>query len=89
MFVVLVYDVNVKRITHVHKVCRRYLYWVQNSVFEGEITEEKLRELVKELRKIIDEEEDSLMIFKFRFKNMVRRTIVGKDKSDGGSDYIV
>jgi len=89
VFVVLVYDVNVKRIPHVHKICRRYLYWVQNSVFEGEITEEKLKELVKELRKIIDEEEDSLIIFKFRFKNMVRRTILGKDKSDGGSDYIV
>ncbi len=89
MFVVLVYDVNVKRIPHVRKVCGKYLYWVQNSVFEGELPEEKLEKLVREIRKIIDEEEDSIVIFKFRYKHMVRKRLLGKDKSEGGSDYIL
>ncbi len=89
MFVILVYDVNVKRIPQVHRICRRYLYWVQNSVFEGEISQEKLDKLLEELRKVMDREEDSLMIFKFRYKNMVRKVILGKDKSKGGSDYVM
>ena len=89
MFVVLVYDVDVSRISRVHKVCSRYLYWVQNSVFEGEISQEKLEELVEELKKILNREEDSLLIFKFMYKNMVRKTVLGKDKSEGGSDYII
>jgi len=42
VFVVLVYDVKQERVSKVLKVCRRYLTWVQNSVFEGEITPAKL-----------------------------------------------
>ncbi|MFB6306786.1 MAG: CRISPR-associated endonuclease Cas2, partial [Flavobacteriales bacterium] len=32
------------------KLCRQYLNWIQNSVFEGEITEVKLKELIGEAR---------------------------------------
>lgn len=28
------------------KLCRRYLNWIQNSVFEGEISEVRLKELL-------------------------------------------
>ncbi|WP_427338327.1 CRISPR-associated endonuclease Cas2 [Caloranaerobacter sp. DY30410] len=31
MFVILVYDVEQKRVAKVLKTCRKYLYWVQNS----------------------------------------------------------
>lgn len=44
MFVILVYDVDQKRVAKVLKKCREYLFWVQNSVFEGELTEMKLRQ---------------------------------------------
>jgi len=46
MYVILVYDVNEKRVAKMLKLCRRYLNWIQNSVFEGEITEVKLKELI-------------------------------------------
>ena len=39
MFIILVYDIDVKRVGKVLKKCREYLNWVQNSVFEGEITD--------------------------------------------------
>jgi CRISPR-associated protein Cas2 len=45
VFVVLVYDANVRRVTRVLKKCRQYLYWVQNSVFEGDITPGRLKRL--------------------------------------------
>ena len=62
MFVILVYDVDQKRVAKVLKKCREYLFWVQNSVFEGELTEMKLRQLKRELKAIIDDEYDSVII---------------------------
>ena len=45
MYVIAVYDVGQKRVGKMLKLCRRYLNWIQNSVFEGEITDVKLKEL--------------------------------------------
>ena len=45
MYVILVYDMEEKRVGKMLKLCRKYLNWIQNSVFEGEITEVKLKEL--------------------------------------------
>ena len=49
MFVIVVYDVNVKRTNKVLKICRKYLIHIQRSVFEGTITEAKLQKLKSEL----------------------------------------
>ena len=65
MFVILVYDVEQKRVAKVLKKCRKYLYWIQNSVLEGELTEMSLRQL-KRVKTIIDEERDSVIIYKFQ-----------------------
>ena len=35
-YFIAVYDINVKRGPKMLKLFRRYLNWVQNSVFEGE-----------------------------------------------------
>lgn len=45
VFVILTYDVNQKRVGKVCKVCKKYLHHVQKSVFEGEITEARLKQL--------------------------------------------
>ena len=34
MYVVIAYDVNVERVNKVKKFLRKYLNWVQNSLFE-------------------------------------------------------
>jgi CRISPR-associated protein Cas2 len=49
MFVILVYDFSEKRVGKALKICRKYLTWVQNSVFEGEITIGNLKKLESEL----------------------------------------
>lgn len=64
MFIILVYDVNKKRVNKVLKICRKYLERVQNSVFEGQITEAKLKALKNELYKHIVPKQDSICIYK-------------------------
>ena len=66
MYVIAVYDVGEKRVGKMLKLCRKYLNWIQNSVFEGEITEVKLMELQYRALEIMDEEKDSLIFFKTR-----------------------
>jgi len=80
MFVILVYDFNEKRVGKALKICRRYLNWVQNSVFEGEITAAKLTKLKAELKKVMDEEEDSVIIYRFRSTRYSQREILGVEK---------
>ncbi len=87
MFVIMVYDVGVKRVNRVLKKCRQYLYWVQNSVFEGEISPAKLKKLKQELKKIIDEEEDSVIVYELRTTSYTSREIIGLEK--GGEQKIL
>jgi len=81
MYIILVYDMGEKRVGKMLKLCRRYLNWIQNSVFEGEISEVKLKELIIFAKQIMDEEYDSLIIFKGREKKWLTKQIVGKERS--------
>lgn len=81
MYVILVYDVNQKRVAKMLKLCRRYLNWIQNSVFEGEITDVKLQELRIAAKAIMDENEDSLIIFKSREAKWLDKEIIGIERS--------
>ncbi|MEA5138170.1 CRISPR-associated endonuclease Cas2 [Arcicella rigui] len=80
MYVILVYDIGEKRVGKMLKHCRKYLNWIQNSVFEGEITEVKLKELVYNAKKIMKEEEDSLIIFKSRNERWLDKEIIGQER---------
>jgi CRISPR-associated protein Cas2 len=83
MFVILYYDVNQKRCPKMLKICRKYLQWVQNSVFEGEITKAKLEKLKYEIKNILDKDEgDSVVIYTFRSLLYSKREVLGNDKKD-------
>lgn len=82
MYVILVYDVGEKRVGRMLKLCRRYLHWIQNSVFEGEITEVKLREMVHRARELMVLQEDSLIIFRSREQHWLEKDIVGKERNN-------
>lgn len=85
MYVIAVYDVGQKRVAKMLKLCRRYLNWIQNSVFEGEITEAKLLEFKYEATLLMDEETDSLIIFKTRQEKWLDKEIVGKERQNLGT----
>jgi CRISPR-associated protein Cas2 len=72
MFVILVYDIGEKRVQNVHKVCKKYLTWVQKSVFEGEITEANLLRLINEIKEVIDESQDSVLIYNLEQRHITR-----------------
>ena len=82
---IVVYNVGEKRVGKMLKLCRRYLNWIQNSVFEGEITESKLEEIKLASRKIMDEATDSMIIFRTREEKWLNREIVGIERSSLGN----
>jgi len=82
MYVILVYDVGEKRVGKMLKLCRRYLNWIQNSVFEGEISEVKLKELIILANQKMEPDEDSIIIFKSRDERWLEKEVVGKEKNE-------
>ena len=80
MYVILVYDVKEKRVSKMLKLCRVYLCWIQNSVFEGEISESKLKELISKMKAIMDADEDSVILFCNKMSYNMNKQIIGKEK---------
>ena len=80
MFVLLFYDVKEKRVGKALKICRKYLTWVQNSVFEGEMSPATLEKLKTELRKRLSEDEDSIILYTWRSERYTERTVIGVEK---------
>lgn len=80
MYCILVYDMDEKRVGKMLKLCRRYLNWIQNSVFEGEITEVKLKELLIEARQLMDASYDSLILFTSRDEVFLKKQIIGRER---------
>ena len=81
MYVIVVYDIKERRVVKMLKLCRKYLNWIQNSVFEGEISEVKLKELKLEAKEIMNEDEDSLIIFKSQSAKWLEKEIVGTERN--------
>lgn len=81
MFRVLVYDVSQKKVYKVRKYLSDKMFWVQNSTFEGYLTEEQKLVVMESLGKILDPEEDSIMIFSTESEYAWKKMILGVDKS--------
>lgn len=75
MYYIIVYDVSEKRVAKALKLMRQYLTWVQNSVFEGELSDAALLELKLRLAKLLKPEEDSVLIYSMNEKWMNREAI--------------
>lgn len=82
MYVILVYDMDVKRVGKMLKLCRKYLNWIQNSTFEGEISVGALNELEFEAKKIMDLDVDSLILFKSREERWLQKDIIGQERNE-------
>lgn len=85
MYIIAVYDISTltkegrKGIQKSLKVMRRYLHHTQKSVFEGELTEAKYRELKFELKPWINAESDQVVFFRVDKAKTVQRETMGKD----------
>lgn len=81
MYIIAVYDVASERCAKMLKLSRRYMHWVQNSVFEGEMTEVALKTYLSEAAEIMDESYDSLILFKNRNSNWLEKQVIGTERS--------
>jgi len=66
VFVLMIYDVNVDRVTKVLKIGRKYLNHIQNSVLEGELSPAQYKKLKHEVTQIINPEHDSVRFYLLR-----------------------
>lgn len=82
MYIILVYDIEEKRVGKMLKLCRQYLNWIQNSVFEGELTEVKLKELIYKAKNIMNAEKDSIIVFSSRQEKWLEKQVIGKEKNE-------
>ena len=80
MYIIIVYDVNVDRVNKVNKFLKAYLHWQQNSVFEGKVTKSQYNEIIDKLNKLTDEDEHSVIIYKFPYKYLEKR-VLGIEKN--------
>ncbi|MBK5261548.1 MAG: CRISPR-associated endonuclease Cas2 [Peptostreptococcaceae bacterium] len=80
MYIILVYDMGEKRVGKMLKLCRKYLSWIQNSVFEWEISEGQLLALKASAKKIM-KDEDSLIIFNSRNERWLNKDIIGNERA--------
>ena len=85
MYVVVVYDVNVERVDAVRKFLKQYLKWIQNSVFEGELTKAEFERVKLGVDEIIDKTEDYVIFYTFRDEKALKRVEIGEPKVDIGN----
>ena len=81
MYVICTYDVDEKKCVKIMKILRRYMFHVQKSVFEGELTPAKFLAVKKELDKIIDCHDSILFYYSYENKK-VKKEGLGKDIKD-------
>lgn len=81
MYTIIVYDVAEERVSRVCKYLRRFLNWVQNSAFEGELTVGQIEGIKAGLGDIIDTKEDSIYLYVARDKKWLKKEVLGQDKN--------
>ncbi len=79
-YYIAVYDVNVRRVAKMLKLFRRYLTWVQRSVFEGELTEAQFQRLRHESSQIMNPDEDVVIFYELRDARYSRRLVLGTEQ---------
>jgi CRISPR-associated protein Cas2 len=82
MYVVIVYDVGVDRVNKVRTFLRQYMNWVQNSVFEGELTKAELAKVRSQLKELINEKMDHIICYTSRDKKYLGIENLGTPKAD-------
>lgn len=92
MYIILVYDIEMDESgarvqRNVFKICKKYLTHIQNSVFEGEVSESKLFKLEIEVKKFIRKDQDSVILFKSRNERWLQKEFLGKDESHKTSNF--
>lgn len=92
MYAILVYDISVedkgpKILRNVFKICKKYMTHIQDSVFEGELSESQIFRLRGELKKHLRNNLDSCIIFKSRNEKWLDKEFWGRE-DDATSNFL-
>ncbi len=82
MYVIIVYDVGVERVNKVRIFLKQYLNWVQNSVFEGEVTKVEMKMVKDGINNIINKDYDSVRVYIMRSDKYLQTMILGTSKAE-------
>ena len=83
MFVILSYDVAEKRCAKISKIAKKYLSYMQKSLYQGYLTEKQLQRLKSELMTCLDPDRDSIVIYKTNNDNNLCMDKIGTVKERG------
>lgn len=88
MYLIVVYDIEKNEVNKIHKYLKKRLNWIQNSVFEWELSESEYVLMMWELKKMIKtfkindiNRNDSIIVFNMPFKGVMEKTIIWYEKS--------
>lgn len=84
-YYIVTYDVSEERVNKVRKVLKKYFMWVQNSVFEGELSDGRMEKCRRELFEIIKDKEDSIYFYSIENKLNYKKIILGMEKDITGN----
>ncbi|EOT28169.1 CRISPR-associated endonuclease Cas2 [Enterococcus saccharolyticus] len=92
MYIILIYDISTEgsgaRISrNVFKICKKYLTHVQKSVFEGELTQSKLKKLQIELSEFIRDDMDSVVVFNSTQRRWLKKDFWGMNEEEKTSTF--
>lgn len=79
-YVIITYDVKNERQKRLHSFLKGYLYWSQNSVFEGNLSVSDLELVKQKISEIIDHDSDSVFIYLAATHKNIKKTIIGIEK---------
>jgi CRISPR-associated protein Cas2 len=85
LYVVIVYDAGVERIDRIRVFLKQYLDWVQNSVFEGELTKSEFVQVKSKLKELIDEDYDSILFYHVKDEKYLGFDQLGTPKANTDS----
>jgi len=82
VYLIVVYDIAVERINGVRQFLKQYLNWVQNSAFEGELTEGEYEKIKIGLKGLIEEKEDSILFYRASSQKWIKKEALGVEKAE-------
>ncbi len=83
VFYIAVYDITEpKRLVKVLKIFRKYMTWVQNSAFEGELTAKQYQQLANELQRVIKKDKDSIIFYHAEEQKHIGKKILGIERNE-------
>lgn len=82
MYIIIVYDAAPKRGVKLLKFLRQHLLWIQNSVFEGEVTKTEFEQIKAGIKERINIDKDSVIYYQFDSQNYTTRGVLGVERNE-------